>query len=308
MSWIKVFAPASIGNIGPGFDVLGLAIDTVGDIIRARKIDEGIIISEITGLDNLPKEAGRNTAGIAASEVLKEIGTKGGIEIKLEKGVPAGSGLGSSASSAAAGAFAANYLYGEKLSKEELIDPATIAESFVSGGYFADNTAPSLLGGATITRNKKPLDVIKLGSIDELIIVVTTPEYKLLTKKARDILPEWVPMEGFISNMANACLIASAFSKNDYQLLARSIHDYVIEPVRAELIPGFKDVKKAALDADADGCSISGAGPSLFAITNDKNKAEEIGRAMEEAFLKNGLKSVYRVCRAYDKGTTVIKE
>jgi len=175
MSWIKVFAPASIGNIGPGFDVLGLAIDSLGDTVHSRKIDEGVIISEITGENNLPLEAEKNTAGIAALEVLKKIGEKGGVELKIEKGVPSGSGLGSSASSAVAGAFAANYLYGEKLSVKELINPATTAESFVSGGFFADNTAPSLLGGATLTRNKHPLDVVKLGSIDELIITNIFP-------------------------------------------------------------------------------------------------------------------------------------
>jgi len=308
MNWIKVFAPASIGNIGPGFDVLGLAIDSLGDTIQARKIDEGIVISEITGFDGLPKEADKNTVSIAASEVLKKLGVNKGIEFKIEKGVPPGSGLGSSASSAAAGAFAANYLYGEKFSKEELIDFATTAEAFVSGGYFADNTAPSLLGGAIIAREKHPLDIVKIGNIDELLVVIARPDFKLLTKTAREVLPKNVPMKSFISNMANACLIASAFSKNDYGLLSRCIHDEIIEPARASLIPGFAYVKKSALDAGADGCSISGAGPSLFAITNNKEKAEKIGKAMKESFAKNDLESTYYVCKSHKTGTSLVKE
>ncbi len=306
MSWIKVFTPASIGNIGPGFDVLGLAIDSLGDTVYARKIEEGVLISEITGETNLPLEAEKNTAGIAALEVLKKIKVTGGVELKIEKGVPSGSGLGSSASSAAAGAFAANYLYGEKLSVKELITPATTAESFVSGGFFADNTAPSLLGGATLTRNKQPLDIVKLGCIDELIIVIARPEFKLLTKKAREVLPDKVSMDGFINNMANACLIASAFAKNDYSLFSRCINDEIIEPVRAPLIPGFNEVKKSALSAGADGCSISGAGPSIFAITNDKEKAENIGKTMKEAFEKNDLESTYYINQVHKKGTEIM--
>lgn len=307
MGWIKVFSPASIGNIGPGFDVLGVAISGIGDTIYARKISKGIMISEITGVANgLPFQANSNTAGIAANEVLKLLKTKGGIEMKIVKGVPPASGLGSSASSAAAGAFAANYLYGKKLTKEELILPATIAESKVSGGFFADNTAPALLGGATLTRNKQPLDVVKLGHIDDLVIVIARPEFKLLTKKARAVLPKKVEMNSFVSNMANSCLIASAFSKNNYGLLSRCINDAIVEPARAHLIPGFKEVKKAAIGAGADGCSISGAGPSVFAITNKSKKAKKIGVAMKKAFAKKKLNSNFYVCRVHKKGTLLV--
>src|SRR3989338_2869689 len=197
MEWIKVFSPATIGNIGPGFDVLGLAVKGLGDIVEARKIKSGIEISSIESKISLSKDPTKNTMGIAAFEVLKILKEKGGVELKLKKGIPPGSGLGSSAASAAGAAFAVNYLYGSRLTKEELILPATKAEEVVSGGFFADNTAPSLLGGATLTRSCVPLDVIKIGSIKDLKIVLVTPEIVVLTKTAREILPKTVPLKDF---------------------------------------------------------------------------------------------------------------
>ncbi len=307
MSWIKVFSPATIGNIGPGFDVLGLAVKGLGDIIEARKIKSGIKISEITSAE-LPYDPNKNTAGIAAKEVLKLLHTKGGVELKIHKGLPSGSGLGSSAASAAAAAYATNYLYGNKLSKNDLILPATKAEECVSGGFFADNTAPALLGGATLTRSYEPLDVVKLGLIKDLKIILIIPKFKVLTKKARAILPKYISLKSFVSNMANSCLIASAFSKNNYGLFCRSLQDAVIEPVRAKLIPGFYQVKEAALEAGADGATISGAGPTMFAITKNKNKAGKIGLAMKQAFEKNKIKSEYVISSVSSKGTSTITD
>ena len=171
MKWVKAFAPATIGNIGPGFDVLGLAVKKIGDIVDARKARSGVKISSITYAGpnfSLSTDPRKNTAGIAALETLKILNIDGGVELRLKKGLPLGSGLGSSAASAAAAAFAVNHLYGNKLTKEDLILPATVAEEAVSGAFFADNTAPALLGGATITRSCIPLDVTKIGSIKKL--------------------------------------------------------------------------------------------------------------------------------------------
>jgi homoserine kinase len=267
MDWIKVFAPATIGNIGPGFDVLGLAVSGWGDVIEARKIDSGVLISEIESEHELPTDPDKNTAGIAAREVLRVLRENGGVE-----------------------AFAVNYLYGEKLTKEDLILPATKAEEYVSGGFFADNTAPCLLGGATVTRSKLPLDVTKIGHIDNLHIILVTPDVIILTREAREILPKTIPMEGFVNNMANSCLISAAFAKNDYDLFARSLNDIVIEPVRATLIPGYKEVKENALKAGADGVAISGSGPTLFAITSySHNRSYLIEDAMVRSFKKNGI-------------------
>jgi homoserine kinase len=307
MDWIKVFAPATIGNIGPGFDVLGLAVKKVGDIIEARKIEvQEVIISEIHSPATLSKDPTKNTAGIAATEVLKMLGYPGGVELKIFKGMGSGSGLGSSAASAAAAAFATNYLYGNVLSKEQLVLPATKAEEFVSGAFFADNTAPALLGGATLTRSVLPLDITKIGSIENLIIILVTPEIVVLTKEARDILPKMVEMKDFIFNMANSCLITAAFAKNDYTLFANSLNDRVIEPVRSKLIKGFDAVKKNALLAGADGLAISGSGPTVFAITNQSEKSVFIEDAIVRTFKENGVNAQSWITEVDNEGARLL--
>lgn len=307
MDWIKVFAPATIGNIGPGFDVLGLAISGWGDVIEARKAKSDVVISEIESVHDIPSDPDKNTAGIAAREVLRVLGVKGGVELKIRKGLPSGSGLGSSAASAAAAAFAVNYLYGEKLSKEDLILPTTKAEEFVSGGFFADNTAPCLLGGATLTRSILPLDVTKIGHIDSLRIILVTPDVVVLTREAREILPKKIPLEGFVHNMANSCLISAAFAMNDYNLFARSLNDIVIEPVRATLIPGYHEAKLNAIRAGADGVAISGSGPTLFAITNQSsNRSYLIEDAMVRSFKKNGIDCTSLITKVDTEGTRLI--
>ena len=226
--------------------------------------------------------------------------------MKITKGMPAGSGLGSSAASAAAAAYAVNLLLDEKLSKMDLILPATMAEEYVSGGFFADNVAPALLGGATLTRSSVPLDVTRLGSISKLVIVLALPNIQILTKDSRDILPNEVYMKNFISNMANACLIASAFSTDNYKLFSRSLKDVIIEPVRSTLIPGFDEVKAIALEAGADGMTISGAGPAVFAITNSKKKAPIIEDAMARTFQNNGIDCTTLITFPSQKGSVQV--
>ena len=309
MEWVKVFAPATIGNIGPGFDVLGLAVQKLGDVIEARKIQSGVKISSIvsTGSDvNLSTDPEKNTAGIAARETLKILEVRGGVELRLEKGIPLGSGLGSSAASAAAAALAVNCLYGNELTKEELILPSTRAEEVVSGGFFADNTAPALLGGATLTRSCLPLDVTRIGSIKRLKIILVTPDMVILTKEARKILPDKIPMKDFVFNMANAALITAAFAKDDYALFARSLNDVVIEPVRAKLIKGFDQVKENALKAGADGMTISGSGPTVFAITDRLSKARLIEDAMVRTFRQFGTKTFHMITAVDPEGARVI--
>ena len=292
MESIEVIAPATIGNIGPGYDVLGLAVKHLGDRVKARKTDSGVSISAVTGQSQwseLSRNPDENTAGIAARETLKLLGEARGVDLEVHKGLPHGSGLGSSAASAAAAAFAVNELFGARLTKEELILPATMAEEEVSGGFFADNTAPALLGGATLTRSSLPLDVTRIGYIENLIIVLVTPDIVVLTREAREMLPTSVPMTDFIYNMANTSLITAAFSKNDYSLFARSLNDVVIEPIRSKLITGFDDVKANALKAGADGLAISGSGPTVFAITDTPSRARFIEDAMVRTFRAHGV-------------------
>ena len=306
MDWITVYAPATIGNIGPGFDVLGLAVRHVGDTVEARRIDRGVVLSSVETVratDELSADAAENTAGIAAREVLSMLGDPGGVELRLKKGIPCGSGLGSSAASAAAGAFAVNALYGGTLSGNELVLAATRAEAVVSGGYFADNTAPSILGGATLTRCGDPLDVTKIGTVSALTIVLVTPQLVVLTRTAREILPRQVPMEGFVANMANACLITAAFAKDDYALFSRCLRDVVVQPYRSKLITGFDRVVRGALGAGADGVAISGSGPTMFAVTNSARTARAIETAMVDAFAAEGVGSTSLITEIDFTGT-----
>ena len=291
MNSVKVFSPASIGNIGPGFDVLGLAIDGLGDTVEAREISGNeVVIENIFNADHdISNDPDKNTAGIAAKETLRALGKKNGVGLILTKGMPSGSGLGSSAASAAAGAYAVNKLFNGGLSEDELILAAMKGEAYVSGGYFADNVAPSILGGATLTQSIDPLKVSKLGTIDELILVLIIPNIQILTKDSRDVIPNKIDKRNFITNMANTASITAAFCKNDYALLKDKLIDVIIEPARTKLIPGLADIKSAAEKAGADGCTISGSGPAIFAISNSHQKAKKIKYEMEKEFNNHGV-------------------
>ena len=291
MNSVKVFSPASIGNIGPGFDVLGLAIDGLGDTVEAREISGNeVVIENIFNADHdISNDPDKNTAGIAAKETLRALGIKNGVGLTLTKGMPSGSGLGSSAASAAAGAYAVNKLFNGGLSEDELILAAMKGEAYVSGGYFADNVAPSILGGATLTQSIDPLKVSKLGTIDELILVLIIPNIQILTKDSRDVIPNKIDKRNFITNMANTASITAAFCKNDYALLKDNLIDVIFEPARTKLIPGLADIKLAAVKAGADGCTISGSGPAIFAISNSHQRAKKIKYEMEKEFINHGV-------------------
>lgn len=303
---VTVFAPASVGNIGPGFDVLGMALAGMGDTIHARKMaPRRVVIREIRGDGGqLPTDARKNTAGIAAAKVLNLIQADAGVELVLEKDIP-GNGLGSSAASAVAGGFAVNALFGSPLSKADLLLPCAAAEASVSGGYFLDNAAASLFGGVNVT-NPETREVVSLGGLDGAVIVVATPRYRLLTARSRKVLPKRVPLAAMIANCSRACAIVAAVAKQDARLFGRSIVDVVVEPARAPLIPGFAAVKRAALRAGALGCSISGAGSSVFAVTTETAHGERIGAAMQRAFARARLESVITVTAIDPAGARTI--
>ena len=308
MKSVRVFAPGSVGNMGPGFDVLGMALAGMGDtIIASRRAEPGVSITQITGdRGRLSYKADENTAGIAAQAVLDHLKIREGVTLALHKDIP-GTGLGSSAASAVAAVYAVNLLFGEKLSKEELVPLAAVAESKVSGGFFLDNVGPSMMGGVT-WNNPFTKEIVPLGRISKAVIVVATPDFPLLTKDSRRVLPDRIPMELFISNMAYASMIAWAVAKKDVGRFGQSIQDRVAEPSRAPLIKGFDDVKKGALSAGALGCSISGAGASIFAVTDDPRKGEKIGRAMAKEFERHEVMSQIRVTKMDAQGARVIKQ
>jgi homoserine kinase len=310
MQTVHVFAPASIGNIGPGFDLLGMAIAGMGDVVTAKKSRKsGVTISKITSekgaiVGTLPMDADKNTAGIAASAVLSELKIKEGVTLTLHKGV-FGTGLGSSAASSVAAAFAINLLFGNRLSKNDLILLAAVAESNVSGGFFLDNIGPSMMGGVT-WNNPFTKEVVPLGVIEKAIVVIATPHFPLLTRESRKVLPATIPMKTFISNMAYASMMTWAVAKKDVERFGRAICDLVAEPVRAPLIKGFETAKQAAMTSGAMGCSISGAGASVFAITDHRKKAVKIGAAMEAAFLQHQVSARITITTIDKKGARAI--
>jgi homoserine kinase len=290
---VTVFAPATVANLGPGFDVLGLALANPGDTVTARLHPEpGVHIDAIEGDGGvLPTDPDKNTAGIAARETLARAGlTEIGVGLTLRKGLPIGSGLGSSAASAAAAAVAVNVLVGSPLRKSDLVAPCVEAEAAVSGRH-ADNVAPALLGGLILVRSVDPLDIVRLPLPDGLAVVVVTPDFELHTRLARAVLPKQVPLTDLVRNTANLGGLVSACYTGDLALLGRCVTDRVVAAARAALVPGADAVIAAALDAGALGSSISGAGPSVFALCRSPRSARDAAEAMVGRFREVGLGS-----------------
>lgn len=291
---IKAFAPASIGNIGVGFDILGMAIERPGDEVIARPSGKpGLRIARITGHGGkLPYEVEKNTAGMAALRLLEHLGETGrGIELEIHKKMPLGSGLGSSAASAAAAVLAVSELLRTGLNKRDLLPFACAGEQVASGSFHADNVAPSLLGGIILIRDNETLDVHRLHVPRGLYAAVVYPHLEVLTKTARAILKPDVPLADFVRQSANVAGFVAGCFNGDVGLIGRSLRDVVIEPQRAGLITGFYDVKDAAMAEGALGCSISGSGPSVFALCANSLTAENAGQAMQRAFARHGVES-----------------
>jgi len=305
---IKAFAPATVGNIGIGFDTLGLALEKPGDEVIARKSDTpGLRITKITGASGkLPYEPAQNTAGMAVLRLLQHLGEKErGIELEIHKKMPINSGLGSSAASAAAATLAVSELLRTGLSKRELLPFAWAGEQVASGGIQADNIAPSLLGGIVLVRDNASLDVHRLHVPRGLYVVVVHPKLELLTRDARLMLNPEVPMEKHVRQSANLAAFVVGLFNGDLGLVGRSLRDEIIEPQRAVLIPGFYDVQEAAMLEGALGCSISGAGPSVFALCANSLVAENASAAMQKAFAKHGLESQIYLSLVNQEGAVI---
>jgi homoserine kinase len=284
------FAPASVGNVGVGFDVLGHSMDAVGDRVRARRTAaKGVTIRGIDGVvRHLPRDPSRNTAGVAVQAMLEAIDPGHGFELTIEKGIPLGSGLGGSAASAVAAVVAANALLGEPFEKLPLLKFAMRGEKVASGALHVDNVAPSLYGGLILTVGIDDPHVTPIPVPDGVRAVLVHPHIELPTRKSREVLNRSVTLSDVVWQQANlAGFLAGCFTR-DLHLIRVSLEDVVIEPQRRDLIPGFRDVKAAALDRGALGCSISGAGPSVFAWA-EESTAPAIRDGMVAAFERHGL-------------------
>lgn len=289
MDSIRIFCPASVANISCGFDVLGLALDTVGDYMTIRKVpDAGIQITKITGQD-LPLKAKKNVAGVAAMAMLRHSELEYGFEIEIEKNIKPGSGIGSSAASAAGAVWGINTLLGRPFSNLELVQFAMEGEKLASGAMHADNVAPALLGGFTLVRSYEPLDIVKIPSPENLFVTIIHPQIEIKTSDSRKILKTKITLADGIRQWGNVGGLIAGLYTDDYQLIGRSLIDHIVEPTRSILIPGFNELKEAALGAGALGCGISGSGPSVFAFSEGATIAEETATAMKNVYDSSGV-------------------
>jgi len=280
---IKAFAPATVANVSCGFDVLGFPIEGVGDTIGIEWVKTpGIIIEKITGADDLSTDPNKNVCGVIAMAMLNKLRAENGLRITLHKGISPGSGMGSSAASSAVTAFAVNRLYNSPFSLLELVQFAMLGEKLASGTAHADNVAPALFGGFVAVRSYEPLDIIKIPVPEQLYCTIIHPKIELRTELSRNILKKQVELKTAIKQWGNVAGLIAGLYSNDYKLIGRSLTDYVVEPTRSLLIPGFEQLKKAAKEAGALGSGISGSGPSIFSLCEGKVTADQIGSALSE--------------------------
>jgi homoserine kinase len=299
------FAPGSIGNVGPGFDVLGLAIEGIGDRVTIELSDGDARVEAITGLDAslVPLDPQRNTAAIAAIAWLRAHGDARNPIVTIDKGLPLSGGLGGSAASSVAGAFAAALAMESETSPIELAAAALQAEMTVAGEHL-DNIAPAILGGLALSRSVRPIDIIALTVLADWRLALVTPDVRIQTKAAREVLPSTSGRAVWVQQMANTAGVVHAFATGDGELLRRALDDRYAEPRRAALIPHFNAVKRAAIDAGAFACTISGSGPSLVAICADDDVAQRVTASMQTAFEQ--VRSVARVSPIAKQGVRAV--
>lgn len=303
----RAFAPASVGNVAIGFDILGFSIDAIGDRATVRRVPApAVTIAAIRGLvPDLPSEASGNTAGRALIAMREELGLDFGFELELDKGIPLASGMGGSAASAVAAVVAANALLREPRASIELLKFAMQGEAVASGSMHVDNIAPSLFGGLVLTVGIDHPRVKQIPVPAAIRAVIVHPHMLLSTRQARAILSKTVKLADFVWQTANLAGFISGCYTSDLDLMRESFEDVVIEPQRAALIPGFADVRRAALAAGAIGCSISGAGPTTFAWCLD-SQAEAVRAAMVAEFSRHGLQTDHWVTEVAPHGARVL--
>ena len=304
ISSVTVRAPSSTANLGPGFDVFGLALNAFFDQVRITKKGNGI---KIITSDSIPTNTQKNTAGLVAKNMLKKFKIKDGIEIKIKKGIPPGFGMGSSAASAAATAVALNKLFKLNLSHNSLVEYAGMGEKASAGSVHYDNVAASVLGGFVIIRTN-PLDVIKIEPPKDLVLCLAIPKLDVPAKKtkvSRSVIPKKIKISDSIINLSNAAAIVAGFMKKDSTIIGKSVKDVIIEPARQHMIPGFSKVKKNALIAGALGVTISGAGPSVIAFATKSSNSKKICAAMAKGFASANTRCDTMICKP-SKGATIV--
>ena len=306
MKRVRVFAPASIANLGCGFDIMGLALDEVGDILEMTLTEgDGITIRNDSGVP-LPDDIEQNVVTPVIRKFFEMTGNKAHVDVVIQQKIYPGSGIGSSSASSAAAAFGMNALYGEPLSEEDVVVCAMEGENLASGGYHADNAAPAVMGGIVLIRGYEPLDVIKLPVPGNFYCSVIHPKLVVSTKEARSILPKQIPLHDAIAQWGNVGGLVAGLCTGDIALVGRAMKDAVAEPYRKAFIPGFDELREKILETGALAMNIAGSGPSVFALAKESHVAKRAGAVLEEHFKALGIGYECYVVKVSNKGTRMI--
>jgi len=299
-------SPGTVANLVCGFDILGLALNDPCDIMTVKLIDKPEVI--IRNLDeyNLPTDPQKNVAGVPLLDMVERLGNQAGFEVAIEKRIKPGSGLGSSAASAAGGVVAANHLLGNIFSRHDLVQMAMLGERLASGVKHADNIAPCIMGGVTLIRSIHPLDIIGISS-PPLYVTIVHPQIEVRTEDARQILRKQILLKDAIKQWGNIAGLVAGLMKEDNDLISRSLEDVLIEPVRSILIPAFTEVKAKSLEAGALGGGISGSGPSIFMLSKDETTAIAVEKAMQEVYTQTGIAYYTYVTMINKEGVRIIE-
>jgi homoserine kinase len=307
MDYLKIFAPATVANVSCGFDSLGFAVDAIGDEMTFTKTAEkGVKISNITGA-NLTYNVDENAASAVVKKILIAAKANFGIELTIHKGFSPGSGLGSSAASAAGAAFGTNQLLGNIYSDLELTKFAMFGEEVACGTQIADNVAAAIYGGFVLVRSCNPLEIVKLPVPSELRVVAIHPQIEVKTKDAREVLPKEIPLKDAVTQWANVGGLISGLYTDNYNLISNSLVDIIVEPARKPLIPFFDDVKNSALKAGALGAGISGSGPTIFALCKGDAIAKSVYKSIEESYKNKGITFEMFISKVNPEGMKIIK-
>ena len=305
MNKVIVRCPGTVANLVCGFDILGLALNEPADVMEVTLLDEPVVIIENRDTFNLPTDPEKNVAGVVFLAVMEKIGNKNGFKAIIEKHIKPGSGIGSSAASAAGAVVAANHLLGNIFSGDELVQLAMNGEKLASGVKHADNIAPCILGGVSLIRSIHPLDIVSIPA-PELHVTVVHPQIEVRTSDARQILKQQVLLKDAIRQWGNIAGLVTGFMKNDYDLIGRSLEDVIIEPVRSILIPGFDEVKSNCKEAGALGGGISGSGPSIFMLSKEEKTARQVETVMKDVYNRIGIDYHTYVTTINKKGVSLI--
>ena len=306
MNYLKIFSPATVANVSCGFDSLGFAVDAVGDEMTFTKTTEkGVKITKITGA-NLTYNVDENAASAVVKKILVEANANFGIELTIHKGFSPGSGLGSSAASAAGAAFGVNQFLENKYSELELTKFAMFGEEVACGSQIADNVAAAIYGGFVLVRSYNPLEIIKLPVPSELRVVAIHPQIEVKTKDAREVLPTEILLKDAVTQWANVGGLIAGLYTDNYNLISNSLVDIIVEPHRKKLIPFFDDVKNAALKAGALGAGISGSGPTIFALCKGDEIAKEVYKAIEESYKNTGIDFTMFTSKVNSEGMKIL--